>query len=109
MGRFASGWELTILGMGTVFLMLFLLSVVLKFMGKYLSPKKALVQPITQISVATEDDLKTQKVAAVMAAIQLVMGDSEYKVISIKPVSSSWKQSLNLGREEIKYGGRKGK
>ena len=86
MSRLAIGWELLLFGMGTVFLVLYLLSVILKYTGKYLGPKKSPAQS-TKSVVAKVPDNNTfaknnnAKVAAIMAAIQIVMGDSDYSII----------------------------
>lgn len=119
MSNMTTGWQLLIFGMGTVFLMLYLLSLAVKLMGKYLKPKKELAQPLEKPTIPanvnlekpimTTDDKNEKKVAAIMAAIQLVMNDCNYNIISIKPIGSSgWKRSFSLGQQEFKYGRRKG-
>lgn len=115
MSRLAIGWELLLFGMGTVFLVLYLLSVILKITGKYLGPKKSPAQSINSVVDKVPNNNTTfaknnnAKVAAIMAAIQVVMGDSDYRVISIKPTTSSnWKQALNTDGQEFKYVGRRG-
>ena len=109
MSNLTIGWELLIFGMGTVFLILYLLSLAIKLMGKYLRPKEELAQPLSKPTTTTEE-IGATKVAAIMAAIQLVMRDSDYKLISIRPTGSTdWKKSINLDRHGFKYGRRKGK
>lgn len=112
------GWQLVVLGMGTVFLILYLLSVLLKNVGKVLgaqdktqsigvSTTSASTAPAPVVEIPTTDN-KNAKVAAVMAAIQLVMGDTEYRVISIKPAENpNWKQ-VTYPVQDFTYG-RKGK
>lgn len=109
MSNLAIGWELLIFGMGTVFLILYLLSFAVKVMGKYLKPKEDPAQPLPKLMTTTEETGE-RKVAAIMAAIQLVMRGSNYNIISIKPIGSSdWKKSIDLDKHELKYGRRKGK
>ncbi len=104
--RFEIGWQLLVLGMGTVFIMLYLLSVVVKYMGKYFTKnnKQQAVTPEKKVIKKVKNN--NDKIAAVMAAIQVVMGGTDYQVISIKPKgNSTWKQSNQL--TELTYRGRK--
>ncbi len=108
-GRFEIGWQLLVLGMGTVFVMLYLLSVVVKYMGKYFTKqnsKQCTVSGPQNVVHKTKDN--NDKIAAIMAAIQVVMGDTDYKILSIKPKgSSTWKQAIQLTGSELTYRGRK--
>ncbi|AZR72810.1 hypothetical protein BBF96_05025 [Anoxybacter fermentans] len=109
--NFSIGWQLLVLGMGTVFLVLYFLSVILKYMGNYLryKPLKKKEKIPVQNDTSQIDINKNAKIAAVMAAIQVVMGDTSYRVISIKKKgSSTWKQAINLIGQEFNYGRRKG-
>lgn len=111
--KFNIGWQIIVLGLGTVFFILFLLSLILKSTGVNLNkhhrkPTLGIASAPIRITTAVSEN-KNAKIAAVMAAIQAVMGDTDYQVISILPVDQScWKQSINMGLE-LKYQGRRGK
>lgn len=110
LGKFTVGGELMLLGMGIVFLMLYLLSLILKAVGHYCGPKvekNEATAPVQSVAAAKEVEDTNAKVAAVMAAIQAVMGDSEYRVVSIKPKDSSgWKSAIGVAGQEYNYGGK---
>ena len=110
------GLQLLVLGMGTVFFMLILLSFLLKVSGNYFENKRSQQQvkttqnPDEEVTVRKRSTDKEAKVAAVMAAVQAVMGgNSSYKVTSIKKRGNSDWQRIYSNSSEFNYGGRKGK
>lgn len=110
-GHFHIGWQLMILGMGIVFFMLYLLSAILGVMGKYFGPKVSKIQeyvPVMTEPVQAAEN-KNVPVAAIMAAVQVVMGDTDFRIISVKRTdSSTWKQTNNVSGAESNYRARKG-
>lgn len=111
--NFNIGWQVILLGLGTVFFVLLILSVILKSIGPHFGkqqqkPTLGITSAPVQIAAAASEN-KNAKIAAVMAAIQAIMGDTDYQVVSIKPVNHSfWKQAVNAG-PELKFQGRRGK
>jgi sodium pump decarboxylase gamma subunit len=105
MGKYMIGLQLLIIGLGTVLLSLFLLSIFLRISGKYInsnSQKKEQKKEIataesgsaqTEIKEEYEDENKGKKMAAVAAAVyQYLDNDKNYKIISIKKSDNSWKR-----------------
>jgi len=110
MNNYVLGLELLIIGMGTVFLSLYLLSVFLHFSGKLLGPeitakKKVTKQPekkrkISKIEAegkeaetAAAEGISPQKIAAVTAAIYESLNDQKsYRIISIQKSNQNWKR-----------------
>jgi len=95
--NFAFGLELLIIGLGTVFLSLYLLSVFLYFSGKILGPKEMRKKvPIEEKKESKEpelDGLSRKKAAAITAAVYAMLSDKKsYKIISIKKRNQNWKR-----------------
>ena len=107
MNNYVLGLELLIIGMGTVFLSLYLLSVFLYFSGKLFGPesknkktakkaaetsKSALEQKETQID-ESEQKFSSKKAAAVTAAVYEMLNDQKnYRIISIQKSNQNWKR-----------------
>lgn len=91
-----------IIGMGTVFISLYLLSVFMYLLGKFFGDKKVSKPNKIDNSADTgeieeleiEDDIsRKRKVAAITAAVyQLLDENQSYRIISIKKANSSWKR-----------------
>jgi sodium pump decarboxylase gamma subunit len=110
MNNYVLGLELLIIGMGTVFLSLYLLSVFLHFSGKLFGPEsgskkksKNQVKQKREISkaenksaaetAAAEEGVSPQKIAAVTAAIYESLNDQKnYRIISIQKSNQNWKR-----------------
>jgi Na+-transporting methylmalonyl-CoA/oxaloacetate decarboxylase gamma subunit len=112
MGEYVVGTQLLVIGMGTVLISLYLLSVFLRISGRFLSPEQA-NSSITRAEnnlgedensnikgVDTEmaenqngsKELDTKKGAAIASAIYQCLDDAKrYKIISIKKQDKSWK------------------
>ncbi len=95
------GVELLIIGMGTVVLSLYLLSVFLHFSGKLFGPKyekdKTKVNKQKQKSIEKHPDkvqaVNTKKIAAISAAVFEMLSDKKnYRIISIKKSNDNWKR-----------------
>jgi len=104
MGKYMIGVQLLIIGLGTVLLSLFLLSIFLRISGKYINEsekKKAEKKEIAKTESNTgsnkgetkaDDKLKGKKAAAISAAVyQFLDDDKDYRIISIKKSDNSWK------------------
>jgi len=106
MNNYVLGLELLIIGMGTVFLSLYLLSVFLYFSGKLFGPenkkKKQTEVKTEKVEIAeknreTEAEMQTgvsaKKVAAVSAAVYELLNDQKkYRIISIQKSNQNWKR-----------------
>ncbi|ADQ15486.1 OadG family protein [Halanaerobium hydrogeniformans] len=97
MENFAFGLELLIIGLGTVFLSLYLLSVFLYFSGKILGPKEMRKKvPLKEQRENNEpelDGLRRKKAAAITAAVYQMLSDKKsYRIISIKKRNQNWKR-----------------
>lgn len=106
MNNYILGLELLLIGMGTVFLSLYLLSVFLHFSGKFFGPesskktqtknstKKAEKLEVAQETLAEpETVISSKKAAAVSAAIyEMLNGKKNYKIISIQKSNQNWKR-----------------
>ena len=102
------GVELLIIGMGTVVLSLYLLSVFLHFSGKFFGPKypkrkiesedntkEDSKQKLAELKNNTDDVQKVnaKKIAAVSAAVFEMLKDGKsYRIISIKKSNYNWKR-----------------
>jgi len=94
MNNYVLGLELLIIGMGTVFLSLYLLSVFLYFSGKLFGPeseskkkskKTANVSEKKAAVDQSDQGISSKKIAAVTAAIYESLNDNKnYNVISIQ-------------------------
>ena len=104
MGKYMIGLQLLIIGLGTVLLSLFLLSIFLRISGKYINTsekKKEKKKEITKAESGSdkpkveeeyEDKNKGKKMAAISAAVyQYLDNDKNYRIISIKKRDKSWK------------------
>ncbi|RQD75495.1 MAG: sodium pump decarboxylase gamma subunit [Halanaerobium sp. MSAO_Bac5] len=97
MNKYILGLELLVIGMGTVFLSLYLISVFLYFSGKILGPKEMRKKlPIEEKRESKEpelDGLSRKKAAAITAAVYAMLSDKKsYKIISIKKRNQNWKR-----------------
>lgn len=100
MNNYVLGLELLIIGMGTVFLSLYLLSVFLHFSGKLFGPENKARKTTKKHSVQKKEAEKAavkgispQKLAAVTAAIYESLSDQKkYRVISIQKSNRNWKR-----------------
>ena len=106
MNNYVLGLELLIIGMGTVFLSLYLLSVFLYFSGKLFGPEseKKKRQKTAEVSTAvpkkeeaeieeTGKRISAKKVAAVTAAVYESLNDQKnYRIISIQKSNQNWKR-----------------
>lgn len=99
MNNYVLGLELLIIGMGTVFLSLYLLSVFLHFSGKLFGPEskdknkskkkaeilEAAAEKEIKKTDAVEKEISPKKIAAVTAAIYESLNDqNNYRIISIQ-------------------------
>ncbi|RAK03919.1 sodium pump decarboxylase gamma subunit [Halanaerobium saccharolyticum] len=107
MNNYVLGLELLVIGMGTVFLSLYLLSVFLHFSGKLFGPdskdkkknkktvknsKSAAENKAVQLD-ESEQGISPKKVAAVTAAIsEMLNNQKNYKIISIQKSNQNWKR-----------------
>lgn len=105
MNNYLIGLELLVIGMGTVFLSLYLLSLFLYFSGKVFASTakdKKESRVINKKDFRTEEGAKKlaeksskispKKAAAVSAAIYECLDNSKsYKIISIKKNNKNWK------------------
>jgi len=107
MGKYMIGVQLLIIGLGTVLLSLFLLSIFLRISGKYINEsekKKEKKKKITtaesgsaeatlEESYENDNKDKGKKMAAISAAVyQFLDKEKDYKIISIKKSDKSWKK-----------------
>ena len=105
MNNFVLGLELLIIGMGTVFLSLYLLSVFLYFSGKLFGPdsenkkkKEVKTEKVDIVEKSQEKKVEGQgispkKVAAITAAIYEKLNDQKnYRIISIQKSNQNWKR-----------------
>jgi len=106
MDNYVLGLELMIIGMGTVFLSLYLLSVFLHFSGKFLAPvNKNKIKKTDKISKSStkkkvdiadtdqEQSFSSKKIAAVTSAIYESLNDQKtYRIISIQKSKQNWKR-----------------
>ena len=105
-GDISTGIEVTILGVGVVFLILLILCFVLKLFEKIFAqnsttavsesiPAPVVPEPAKQ-PASEEDD--TELVAVITAAIAASLNTSTYnlKIKSVKRLASSWKQSARI-------------
>lgn len=105
MNNYVLGLELLIIGMGTVFLSLYLLSVFLHFSGKLFGPdsenkkkkeiKKTKVDIVEKEKAAEieEEGISSKKVAAVTAAVsEMLNNQKNYRIISIQKSNQNWKR-----------------
>lgn len=114
LNQFDSWQTMVIVAIGII-VVLYLLSLVLRNLNRSLGAGNkthslgvATAAPAVIPSLTAEADNKNAKIAAVMAAVQAMMGDSEYRVISIKPTGQSyWKQAV-CQSQDVNYHGRKG-
>jgi len=97
MSKYIIGLQLMILGMGTVFLALYSLSLVLWIGGKLFGPSKK-AKTISQDYIKkeindSEIESESEKIAAITAAINSMMeNEKNYRIISIrKKPNSDWK------------------
>ena len=106
------GVELLIIGMGTVVLSLYLLSVFLHFSGKFFGPKynknkngsknktgsnirKEADQKLQKPEMQSENNkaVNAKKIAAVSAAVfEMLSDEKNYRIISIKKSNHNWKR-----------------
>ena len=105
MNNYVLGLELLIIGMGTVFLSLYLLSVFLYFSGKLFGPdseskkkKELAAEKVNIVEKDKKEEIKQegispQKIAAVSAAIYESLNDQKnYRIISIQKSNQNWKR-----------------
>lgn len=108
MNNYLLGFELLIIGMGTVFLSLYLLSVFLYFSGKFFGPQnkveekkkeKAVVSEVFKDKKGVKEMKQNQlgisprKIAAISAAVYECLNDEKnYKIISIQKNNQNWKR-----------------
>ncbi|RAK06665.1 sodium pump decarboxylase gamma subunit [Halanaerobium saccharolyticum] len=105
MNNYVLGLELLVIGMGTVFLSLYLLSVFLHFSGKLLGPesdskkkKEVKTAKVDIVEKSKEKEINQQeispkKVAAVTAAIYESLNEQKnYRIISIQKSNQNWKR-----------------
>lgn len=106
MNNYVLGLELLIIGMGTVFLSLYLLSIFLHFSGKLFGPesKKKKSKKSAEISKAVKEQKEVEidesnqgitrkKAAAVTAAVYEMLNDeNKYRIISIQKSNQNWKR-----------------
>ncbi|MFP4372058.1 MAG: OadG family transporter subunit [Halanaerobium sp.] len=107
MNNYVLGLELLIIGMGTVFLSLYLLSVFLYFSGKLFGPEsenKKKAKKAAETSKAElekkdnqidklEQGFSSKKAAAVTAAVYEMLNDQKnYRIISIQKSNQNWKR-----------------
>lgn len=109
MNNYVLGLELLVIGMGTVFLSLYLLSVFLHFSGKFFGPESKTNKKIIKTSKLekerlskekseaqlsdSDQSISNKKIAAVTAAIYKMMNNQKkYRVISIQKSNQNWKK-----------------
>jgi len=107
MNNYVLGLELLVIGMGTVFLSLYLLSVFLHFSGKLFGPdskdKEKNKKTVGNLKSAAENEavqldeseqgISPKKVAAVTAVVYEMLNDQKnYKIISIQKSNQNWKR-----------------
>ena len=106
MNNYVLGLELLVIGMGTVFLSLYLLSVFLHFSGKLFGPEseKKKSKKTAEVSNAVAEKKETQidksekkfsskKAAAVTAAVyESLNNQKNYRIISIQKSNQNWKR-----------------
>jgi len=106
MNKYVYGFQLTIIGMGTVFISLYLLSAFMYLLGKLFGDKKVPKKNSSSIDNSAEAEIdeseidvgenglsRKRKIAAATAAVyQLLDENKRYRIISIKKANSSWKR-----------------
>ena len=108
MDKYMLGIQLLVIGMGTVILSLFLLSLFLRFSGQYLGGdsnkqeiKKTGAQNMNQkqsenigVQAKSENgEIDSKKAAAITAAVYQYLDDNKrYSIISIKKNNNDWKR-----------------
>jgi glutaconyl-CoA/methylmalonyl-CoA decarboxylase subunit delta len=95
MDKFIIGWQLMLVGMGTVLITLYILSLVLRLDGYLFGPREENNSKKKE-NIYHKDEIDTgidaKKTAAITAAIYQFMDKKEYHIISIKRVENSdWK------------------
>src|SRR6056297_1704373 len=101
MNKYVYGFQLMIIGMGTVFISLYLLSAFMYLLGKLFGDKKVPKKNSSSIDNSAEAEIdvgenglsRKRKIAAATAAVyQLLDENKRYRIISIKKANSSWKR-----------------
>ena len=108
MDKYMLGLQLLVIGMGTVILSLFLLSLFLRFSGQYLGAdsnkektkttanNKKNQKQLKNTGVKDDSDngeIDSRKAAAITAAVYQYLEDNKnYRVISIKKDTNNWKR-----------------
>lgn len=104
MNNYVLGLELLTIGMGTVFLSLYLLSVFLHFSGKFFGPesknKNQNSKKVTETILKKEttlnessQNISPKKVAAVTAVVyEMLKEENNYRILSIKKRNQIWKR-----------------
>ncbi len=103
MEKYTIGLQLLIIGMGTVLLALFLLSLFLRFSGKIMGPGKEKESKVVkkESKVGSEKSnvestevvkggLTPAKKAAITAAIYQMLDGGKYNIISIRRTENNW-------------------
>lgn len=75
---------LTILGMGTVMIVLYMINVMIAIMGKVLAPKAAPVAPAAPAAPAYNQE-EEETLAVIMAAVTSVVGPANIASIDVHP------------------------
>ena len=102
-GNIAIGIEVTILGMGVVFIILIILCLVLKLFEKIFANQKQpqnhqVTAPVSVNAPVTADEDDTELVAVISAAIAASLNTSTYNlnIRSVKRLGSSWNQAARV-------------
>ncbi len=101
MSKYLIGIQLLVVGMGTVLLTLYLLSLFIRLTGRFFGPKERDVKPVITENKGMDKDINFKnketgldqtKVAAITAALYQTLDQREYRIISIKrQENSNWK------------------
>lgn len=93
MDKYITGLQLMILGMGTVLLTLYLLSLFINISSRFFGPEEQENNKYEENNTENyvTEGIDRKKIAAVSSVIYQLLDRREYKIISIKKKNSAWK------------------
>ncbi len=98
MGKYLIGFQLMVVGMGTVLITLYVLSLFIRFNSKIFNRKVSGKSGRDKNNFAANKEIDAgispKKVAAISAAVYKCLGENEsnYRIISIKRNKINWKK-----------------
>ncbi len=93
-----AGWEIIILGTGTVFVALIFLGLVVVGLEKIFGPKTPPAARDEHLTGQDEEEKTEPPIAAITAAIHAYRGDDRFKIIRVSHRGEEW---ARRGRQEL--------